>query len=80
MSTRPGAYLADTGIGADGPLAAFSMFVLGILVIILMLVGCMGTSLQVSYLFSIQCISSSKRIVESLNRLLFAVTWNPFHI
>ena len=43
----PGAYLADTGIGAEGPIAAFSMFVLGIIVIVVMLVGCIGTSLQV---------------------------------
>lgn len=45
-SVTAGAYLAETGIGANGPLAAFAMFVLGIIVIVIMLIGCMGTSLQ----------------------------------
>ena len=48
-STPAGAYLAETGIGANGPLAAFAMFVLGIIVIVIMLIGCMGTSLQAGF-------------------------------
>lgn len=40
------AYVADTAVSAETAIAAFAIFILGIFVIVLVLLGCVGTSLQ----------------------------------
>jgi hypothetical protein len=40
------AYVADTAVAAEAAAAAFAIFILGTFVIVLLLVGCIGTSLQ----------------------------------
>jgi hypothetical protein len=40
------AYVADTAVSAETTIAAFAIFILGIFVIALVLLGCVGTSLQ----------------------------------
>lgn len=40
------AYVADTAVSAETTIAAFAIFILGIFVIAIVLLGCVGTSLQ----------------------------------
>lgn len=39
-------FVADTAVAAEAAVAAFSIFILGVFVIALLLIGCVGTSLQ----------------------------------
>jgi hypothetical protein len=40
------AYVADTAVGPETSFTSFAIFILGVFVIVLLLLGCVGTSLQ----------------------------------
>jgi len=63
-----GVYVADTAASVDAPFAAFGIFVMGVLVLVLTLVGLAGTSIQSRGIVKVYMICTA------LLSLLFLVT------
>lgn len=63
-----GLYIADTAASVDAPYAAFAVFILGVAVILIASVGCLGSSIE------------SRGIIKLFMILIFVQTWGVLAI